>query len=109
MWRLLLDLDQSTLDRLIRSLTQRVKGVRQMTKRLSEQLADLSAHAKSAENAFDAADKKAHDKVVALQKEAHAAATKAVEKVNQDAKSISDNATRNWNALKAKISEDMSQ
>jgi hypothetical protein len=41
-----------------------------MTKRISEQLADLSAHAKSAEDAFDAANKKAHDKVMALQKEA---------------------------------------
>jgi hypothetical protein len=78
-----------------------------MAKRISEQLADLSAHAKSAEDAFDAADKKAHDKVMALQKEAHAAATKAVEKVNQEAKRISDNASRDWNTLKAKISEDM--
>src|SRR5262245_44825479 len=53
------------------SLTSRSK---QMTKRLSEQLADLSAHAKSAEEALDAADKKAHDKVVALKQQAHEAA-----------------------------------
>ena len=79
-----------------------------MTKRLSEQLADLSAHAKSAEDAFDAAQKSAHDKVVALQKDAHAAATEAVEKVNQEVKSAGDKASRNWDAMKAKISDDMS-
>jgi hypothetical protein len=79
-----------------------------MTKRLSEQLADLSAHAKSAEDALDAAEKKAHDKVVLLQKEAHAAATKAVEKVNRDVKSVGDKANRNLDTLKAKISEDVS-
>ena len=36
-----------------------------MTKRLSEQLADLSVRAKSAEQALDAAEKEAHDKIVA--------------------------------------------
>jgi len=36
-----------------------------MSKRLSEQLADLSARAKSAEDALDAAEKEAHDKIVA--------------------------------------------
>jgi hypothetical protein len=78
-----------------------------MTKRLSEQLADLSAHAKSAEDALDSAERKAHDKVVVLQKEAHAAATKAVDKVNQEVKSANDKASRNWDTVKAKISEDM--
>ena len=36
-----------------------------MTKRLSEQLADLSGRAKSAEQALDSAEKEAHDKIVA--------------------------------------------
>ena len=36
-----------------------------MTKRLSEQLADLSVRAKSAEDALDAAEKEAHDKIAA--------------------------------------------
>ena len=36
-----------------------------MSKRLSEQLADLSVRAKSAEEALDAAEKEAHDKIVA--------------------------------------------
>ena len=78
-----------------------------MTKRLSEQLADLSVRAKSAEQALDSAEKEAHDKVVARKEQAHAAATKAVEKVNQDIKSANDTATRNWGAVKAKIADDV--
>jgi hypothetical protein len=68
-----------------------------MTKRLSEQLADLSVRAKGAEQALDSAEKEAHDKIVARKEQAHAAATKAVERVNQEVKSANDTATRNWN------------
>jgi hypothetical protein len=78
-----------------------------MTKRLSEQLADLSVRAKSAEQALDSAEKEAHDKVVARKEQAHAAATKAVEKVNQEVKSANDSAARNWSAVKAKIADDV--
>ena len=78
-----------------------------MTKRLSEQLADLSIRAKSAEEALDAAEKEAHDKVAARREQAHTAATKAVEKVNQEVKSANDTAARNWSAVKAKIADDM--
>jgi hypothetical protein len=78
-----------------------------MAKRLSEQLADLSVRAKSAEQALDSAEKEAHDKVVVRKEQAHAAATKAVEKVNQDIKSANDTATRNWSAVKAKIADDV--
>jgi len=53
-----------------------------MTK-LSEQLADLSVQAKSAEDALTAAEKEAHDKVVARKEQARVAASAAVEKVNQ--------------------------
>ena len=49
-----------------------------MTKPLSEQLSDLSVHAKNVEDAFAAAQKEGHDKIVARAKEAHAAATAAV-------------------------------
>jgi hypothetical protein len=79
-----------------------------MTKRLSEQLADLSVRAKSAEQALDSAEKEAHDKIVARKEQAHAAATKAVEKVNREVKSANDTATRNWSAVKAKIADDVS-
>jgi hypothetical protein len=78
-----------------------------MTKRLSEQLADLSVRAKSAEQALDAAEKEAHDKIVTHREQAHAAATKAVEKVNQEVKSANDTAARNWSTVKAKIADDM--
>jgi len=79
-----------------------------MTRKLSEQLADLSVRAKSAEQALDAAEKEAHDKVVTRKEQAHAAATKAVEKVNQEVKSANDTATRNWASVKAKIADDIS-
>ena len=79
-----------------------------MSKQLSEQLADLSVRAKNAEEALDAAEKDAHDKIVARKQQAHAAATKAVEKVNQEVKSANDTATRNWASVKAKIADDMS-
>ena len=45
-----------------------------MTK-LSEQLADLSVQAKSAEDALNAAEKEAHDKVVARKEQARVAAS----------------------------------
>ena len=78
-----------------------------MAKRLSEQLADLSVRAKNAEDAAAAAQKEAHDKIVARREQAHAAATAATQKVNQELASVKDTATRNWNALKAKISADI--
>jgi hypothetical protein len=78
-----------------------------MAKRLSEQLSDLSVRAKSAEQALDAAEKEAHNKIVARKEQAYAAATKAVEKVNQEVKSANDTATRNWASVKAKIADDM--
>jgi hypothetical protein len=80
-----------------------------MTKRLSDQLADLSVRAKGAEQALDAAEKEADDKIVVRKEQAHAAATKAVEKVNQEAKSANDTANRNWSAVKANIADDMNR
>ena len=78
-----------------------------MTKRLSEQLADLSARAKKVEDSADAAAKETHDKIIARKEQAHAAAKTAVEKVNQDIKSGKESATRDWNAVKAKIAADI--
>jgi hypothetical protein len=37
--------------------------------------------------------------VAARKQQAHAAATKAVEKINQDVKSANEKATRNWSAV----------
>jgi hypothetical protein len=78
-----------------------------MTKPLSDQLADLSVRAKSAEDAFSAAQKEAHDKFEARKQQAHTAASSAVAKVDQDIKSAGDNATRDWATMKAKVAADM--
>lgn len=78
-----------------------------MVKPLSEQLSALSVRAKNAEDAVAAAQKEGHDKVMARREQTRAAAAAAVAKVDQDMKSIGDTATRNWNALKAKIAADM--
>jgi hypothetical protein len=78
-----------------------------MAKPLSEHLADLSVRAKHAEDALAAAQKEAHDKVMARKEQARAAAAAAAEKVNNDIKSVEDTASRNWNAMRAKIAADI--
>lgn len=82
--------------------------------RLSEQLADLSVRAKHAEDAASAAEKEARDKVQARREQARAAATAAIEKVDQSMKSAGDSvksagdaAARKWTALQAKITGDL--
>jgi hypothetical protein len=79
-----------------------------MVERLSEKLADLSARAKDVKDAAAAAQKESHDKLMARKEQARAAATTAIEKVNQEIKSASDGAARDWSAVKAKIAADMS-
>jgi hypothetical protein len=78
-----------------------------MVKPLSEQLANLSVRARHAEDAFAAVQKEAHDKIEVRKQQARAAATTAVEKVNQEIKSAGDSATRDWNTMKAKVAADM--
>ena len=82
--------------------------------KLSEQLADLSAHAKHAEDAISAAQKEAHDKVMARREQARAAATATIEKVDRnikaagdDVKSAGDAAARKWSGLQTKIAGDL--
>jgi len=78
-----------------------------MVRPLSEQLADLSVRAKNTEDAWAAAQKEAHDKIATRKAQARAAATAAVEKVNQEVKSAGDSAARDWNTVKAKVAADM--
>jgi hypothetical protein len=78
-----------------------------MAKPLSEQLAELSVHAKNAEDAVAAAQKEAYDKITARRDQARAAATEAIEKLDKNIKSAGDSATKNWSALKAKVTADM--
>ena len=77
-----------------------------MVKPLSEQLADLSAHAKSAEDAAAAAKKETHDKIVARREKVQSDATALTEKVDQQIKSVKDASDSQWVALKAKVAAD---
>ena len=67
----------------------------------------MSVRAKNTEDAAAAAQKEAHDKVVARVAQAQATAEQAVQKVNQNIKSASDTASIKWNGMKAKIAADM--
>jgi sulfite reductase alpha subunit-like flavoprotein len=78
-----------------------------MAKRLSEQLADLSVHAKKAEDAVSAAQKETHEKIMSRWEQARADATATTEKVNEKIQSVGDSAAKGWNARKAKIAADM--
>jgi vacuolar-type H+-ATPase subunit I/STV1 len=78
-----------------------------MVKRLSEQLAALSVHAKNAEDAVSAAQKETHEKIAARRAAACDSATAAVEKVKQSIQSVGNSATKDWNAVKAKVSADV--
>ena len=76
-------------------------------KPLSEQLANLSTRVKNAEDAAAAAQKEAHDKVVARVAQAQASAEEAVQKVNRNITSASDTASAKWKGMKAKIAADL--
>jgi hypothetical protein len=78
-----------------------------MARPLSQQLADLSVHAKNAEDAVAAAAKEAHGKIETRKEEARATAAKATEKVKQEIESVRDTAARNWTAVRAKIAADI--
>jgi hypothetical protein len=78
-----------------------------MAKKLSEQLADLSVHAKKAEDTVAAAQKETHDKIMSRWEQARTDARATTEKVNQQIQSAGDSAAKDWNARKAKIAADM--
>lgn len=78
-----------------------------MAKKLSEQLADLSVHAKKAEDAVAAAQKETHDEIMRRWEQARADARATTEKVNQQIQSVGESAPQDWNARKAKIAADV--
>jgi len=78
-----------------------------MVKPLSEQLADMSARAKKAEDNIAAAKKETQDKVVARREQIRASAAAAVNQVDKDIKTAGDAVAGQWNALKAKVSSDI--
>lgn len=77
-----------------------------MVKPLSEELADLSKHAKKAEDDVAAAKKETHDKIVARREQLHTAAAQSVEKLKKDMKSASGAVSSRFSALQAKVSAD---
>jgi hypothetical protein len=78
-----------------------------MANPLSKQLADLSVHAKKAEDAEATAQRETHDEIISRWEQARADATATTERVNQQIRSVADNAAKDWNARKAKIAADM--
>jgi hypothetical protein len=78
-----------------------------MAKPLSEQLSELSSHVKDTEDAVAAAQKEAHDKVIARREQARTAAMAAVDRVDRDVKAAGDSTAKNWNVLKAKVAGDI--
>ena len=78
-----------------------------MVKPLSEQLAEMSARAKSAEDNISAAKKETQEKVVARREQIRASAAAAADKVDKDLKSVGDAAAGQWNALKSKVASDI--
>ncbi len=77
-----------------------------MVKPLSEELADLSLHAKKAEDDVAAAKKETHDKMVARREQLRAAAARSVEKLKKDMNSASGAVSSGFGALQAKVSAD---
>jgi len=77
-----------------------------MVKPLSEQLAELSVHAKKAEDDFAAAKKETHDRMVARREQLRTAATQSVEKLKQDMKSASTAVSNDFSAFQAKVAAD---
>lgn len=78
-----------------------------MAKPLSEKLAEMSVRAKKAEDEVAAAEKVAHDKVLAQREQSRAAVETAIKKVDQDLKSAGGTAAGKWQALKAKMTADL--
>jgi uncharacterized membrane protein YheB (UPF0754 family) len=77
-----------------------------MVKPLSEQLADLSARAKSAEDAATQAKTETHDRIVARMEQVQTAATAATEKVDQDIKAVKNATDHHWASLRSKVATD---
>jgi hypothetical protein len=78
-------------------------------KPLDQQLADMSVCAKQAEDAFSAARKETHDRVLARREEARANAAALADRVEKDIQDIGDAVAGQWNALQAKVSADINR
>jgi hypothetical protein len=78
-----------------------------MQKPLHEHLADLSERAKKAEDAIRDARRETREKVAARREEARVAAAAAVDRVNEDIRTVGDEIAGQFNALRSKITDDL--
>lgn len=78
-------------------------------KPLDQQLADMSACAKEAQDAFAEARQETHDRVVARREQARASAARFADRVDKDIQDVGDWMSGQWNALQAKVSADISR
>ena len=76
-------------------------------KPLDQQLAELSACAKDAQDAFAAARKETHDRVVARREQARSSAAAFADRVDKDIQNIGDAIAGQWRALQAKVADDI--
>jgi hypothetical protein len=74
---------------------------------LSDQLSNLAAHAKRAEDAAAAARQEARDELIARRAQTRASAEAAVQQVDKQLGSLEDSTAQHWSTLKAKISSDL--
>jgi hypothetical protein len=78
-----------------------------VVKELSEQLADLSNQAKQVEDAFAALAEETDAKAVERRDNTRAAATAAVDKVEQSVSSVEDSVASHWRALQTKVQSEI--
>lgn len=78
-------------------------------KRLDQQLADMSICAKDAQDAFDAARKETHDKVLARREQARASAASLADRVEKEIHDVGDTVAGQWTALRAKVAADINR
>jgi hypothetical protein len=78
-------------------------------KPLDQQLADMSACAKEAQDSFAAARKETHDRVVARREQARASAAAFADRVDKEIQDVGDWMSGQWNALQAKVAADISR
>jgi hypothetical protein len=83
------------------------KGQDMTVKPLSEQLADLSARAKSAEDMVAEARAETQEKVAARRAQLHAATSEALNKVKAEVKDVGEDASATRAGLKAKVQQDL--
>jgi hypothetical protein len=78
-----------------------------MAKELSEQLADLSTQAKKVEDAFAAIAEETDAKAAERRDKTRAAATAAVDTLEQGVSSVEDSVAGHWRALQGRVSSEL--